>query len=111
MTALIFSLREEQVIIAMDTLAANGDTKAPYFFTSKIYPLPHLGGVMCGTGVGDFAIEWFGALKRFVAKDIHHLDQYVTPKLREIGARMGIGEKNTATVYHFGFSRVENRYV
>lgn len=45
MTALIFHMVPEQVLIAMDTLVTDpGGT--PIGFTSKTFPLMHIGGVM-----------------------------------------------------------------
>lgn len=111
MTAAIFNIGAEQVIIAMDTLAMAGKTGTPYFFTTKFYPLPHLNGVMFATGVGDLATKWFVKLERFLARDIHHLDQYVTPLLQELGKEFDLGENMTTTVYHVGYSEAESRYV
>ena len=59
MTAVILNLAPEQVILAMDTLAVTSETKSPFFFTTKFYPLAHLHGVMFATGLGDFATQWF----------------------------------------------------
>lgn len=111
MTAAIFNIGPQQVIIAMDTLAMAGDTGKPYFFTTKFYPLPHLQGVMFATGVGDLATKWFVRLERFLARDLHHLDQYVTPSLQAIGREFNLSEAQTTTVYHVGYSEAESRYV
>ncbi|MEM5432817.1 hypothetical protein [Cupriavidus oxalaticus] len=111
MTAAIFNIGPEQVIIAMDTLAMSGDTGNPYFFTTKLYPLPHLQGVMFATGIGDLATKWFVKLERFLARDIHHLDQYVTPPLQELGMEFNLSEAQTTTIYHIGYSEAESRYV
>lgn len=111
MTAAIFNIGRDQVIIAMDTLAMAGDTRTPYFFTTKFYPLPHFNGVMFATGIGDLATKWFVMLERFVARDLHHLDQYVTPSLQELGREFGLSERQTTTVYHVGYSEAESRYI
>ncbi|WP_354677358.1 hypothetical protein [Cupriavidus plantarum] len=111
MTAAIFNIGPEQVIIAMDTLAMSGDTGTPYFFTTKFYPLPHLQGVMFATGVGDLATKWFVKLERFLARDIQHLDQYVTSPLQELGIEFNLSESQTTTIYHVGYSEAESRYV
>jgi hypothetical protein len=111
MTAAVFSISPEQVIIAMDTLAMAGDTGKPFFFTTKFYILPHLRGVMFATGIGDLASKWFSQLERYLARDIHHLDDFVTPALRGLGNELGLNEKLTTTVYHVGYSEQESRYV
>lgn len=111
MTAAVFSIQPEQVIIAMDTLAMAGDTGKPFFFTTKFYILPHLQGVMFATGVGDLASKWFSELERYLARDIHHLDDFVTPALRVLGNEFGLNKELTTTVYHVGYSKRELRYV
>ncbi|NTW53814.1 MAG: hypothetical protein HGB15_03415 [Chlorobaculum sp.] len=111
MTAVIFNISPEQVIIATDTLAMTGDTRTPYFFTTKFYPLPHLNGVMFATGIGDLATKWFVSLERFLARDIHHLDQYVTSSLQKLGHEFMLSENRTTTVYHVEFSEMESQYV
>jgi hypothetical protein len=111
MTAAVFSISPEQVIIAMDTLAMAGDTGKPFFFTTKFYILPHLQGVMFATGIGDLASKWFSQLERYRARDIHRLDDFVTPALRDLGNEFGLNEKLTTTVYHVGYSEQESRYV
>lgn len=111
MTAAIFNIDPEQVIVTMDTLAVAGDTRTPFFFTSKFYPLPHLNGAMFATGIGDLATQWFVKLERFLVRDIHHLDQFAIPALQELGRQFGLHETNTTTIYHVGFSEQESRYV
>ena len=64
MTSLVFYLRPEIVFIAMDTLVSTVDKNKLHHFCSKIFPLPHLGSVMCGTGNMELAVEWF--------KQVHH---------------------------------------
>ncbi len=95
----------------MDTLATAGDTGKPYFFTTKFYILPHLRGAMFATGVGDLASQWFLKLERYIARDMHHLDNFVTPGLRELGRQFGLDEEVTTTVYHVGYSEQESRYI
>ena len=111
MTAAVFSIQPEQIIIAMDSLAMTGDTGRPYFFTTKFYILPHLQGAMFATGVGDLASQWFLKLERYLARDMLHLDNFVTPGLRELGREFGLDEKLTTTVYHVGYSEHESRYI
>lgn len=111
MTAFVFNLAPQQVLIAMDTLAITGESKEPFFYTTKFYPLPHLQGVMFATGIGDLATKWFVRLERYVARDIKHLDEFVQPGLQELGREFGLSATNTTTVYHVGWSELEQRYV
>lgn len=111
MTAFVLNLWPQQVIVAMDTLAMASESKTPLFFTTKFYLLPHIGGAMFATGLGDLATKWFVRLDRFVARDIHHLNDYVTPLLVEISEEFGLNADVTTTIYHVGFSENEQRYV
>lgn len=111
MTAIIFSLAPNQVIVASDTLAVAGGTYKPFFFTTKFYPLPHLHGVMFATGLGDLASEWFSNLERFLVRDIQHLDEYVTSSLRLLGKSFGLDDHQTATIYHIGYSESDDQYI
>lgn len=111
MTAAIFNIAPEQVIVTTDTLAMGGETRTPFFFTTKFYPLPHLHGAMFATGIGDLATQWFVKLERFLVRDIHHLNEFVTPALQELGRQFGLDANCTTTVYHVGYSEQEQRYV
>ena len=111
MTAAIFNIGPQQIIVAMDTLAMAGEMRTPLFFTSKFYPLPHLNGAMFATGIGDLATQWFVKLERFLVRDIHHLDEFAIPTLRELGRQFELNEENTTTIYHVGYSERESRYV
>lgn len=111
MTATIFNIAPHQVIVVTDTLAVAGDTRTPYFFTTKFYPLPHLHGAMFATGVGDLATQWFVKLERFLVRDIHHLDEFARPTLQELGLQFGLNQTNTTTIYHIGYSEKESQYI
>lgn len=110
MTALIFNLHPDQVIIAMDTMSTTIDGK-PNGYTSKFFPVQHLNGLMCVTGLSNFALDWLASLLRFVAKDMVHLDEFVTPVLQRLWRNYESSVDCTATAYHFGYSREEQRYV
>jgi hypothetical protein len=109
-TALIFSLAPEQAIVAMDTLVTNPEG-TPIGYTSKVFPLMHLGGAMCVTGLSNLALDWLTTLHRFVARDIKQLDDFATPEIQKLWARYSSQVSTTSTVYHFGFSHEEERYV
>ena len=75
MSALIFYTTHTDIIIAMDTLAVCDQSGTPLLFTTKFYPVPHLRGVICGTGIGQFIIDWFVRVNTtMVVDDIPQLD-------------------------------------
>ncbi len=57
MTAFNYILSPGQVLIATDSLASHPESKRPFNFVTKVFPLPHLAGVMCGTGGLQLAVE------------------------------------------------------
>ena len=111
MTALNFLLEPERVCIAMDTLVIRPDTRTPFLYASKIFPLPHLGGVMCGTGLMQFVIDWFVCIQTSViARDVPHLNNYTSEQLRVIAVKYKLISDLTSTIYHFGYSAAEQCY-
>src|SRR5947209_2455831 len=111
MSALIFYVHKEQIIVAMDTLAMSlADTPTPGFYTSKAFLLPHLRGVMCGMGVLEFSTDWFVRQQRILAKDMLHLNEYTPEALRELAGTYKFTEKHTSTIYHFGYSEAEETH-
>jgi hypothetical protein len=108
MTSLLYYYEPQVVFIAMDTLAVSADTMKPYLYISKFYVLPHLAGIMCGTGSGPFALEWFTKINgSMIAIDIPHLDEFTTDQLRILATKHHINQDLTVTIYQFGYSEVE----
>ncbi|MDP8237941.1 MAG: hypothetical protein P9X24_02515 [Candidatus Hatepunaea meridiana] len=109
MTALIYQLEPNQVSVAMDTLSLNEDKK-PLLYTSKIFLLPHLGGLMCGTGIVPFVVNWYIKIQTgIIAKDIEYLGNFTPKCLRELWHQCAdITERYTSTIYHFGYSWHDN---
>lgn len=109
MTALNILLEPRRVCIAMDTLVARHGH--PWRFTSKIFPLPHLGGVMCGTGALRFITDWFVQLEtEILAPDLVALDPHVTSALRVLARDHYVDEDNTTTIYHFGLDPATEQF-
>jgi hypothetical protein len=106
MSALIFHFSEEEIILAMDTLATTPDGM-PLLFSTKFQVLPHMRAVICGTGIGGIADRWALAVNtRMRALDVLHLDTHTPEGLREIAAACAkeYGDlKQTTTVYQLGF--------
>ena len=111
MTALNFLVEPQRVLIAMDTLSVDYETKRPHLFCSKMFLLPHLGGVMCGTGAFPIIMDWFVAIQsQMLVKDMVHLDQFTPSLLGSIAAKHSLPDGVTATVYHFGYSKDAGEY-
>lgn len=111
MTALLYFLRPEQVLIAMDSLVTEPNTAAPRSFVTKILPVPHLSGVICGTGTLQVLLDWFSFVQEnVVARDIVFLNNCAQGKLKEISVSQGAPTDATTTIYHFGYSTEEGKF-
>ncbi len=113
MTVLNGIFAEEAVFLMSDTIVSDPIDRSPVLFTTKIFPLPHLQGVICGTGIAQIVVEWMAtANTSMLVFDMRHLDQFAPNALREIEGRIKdkIGEATT-TVYHFGFDQETQKFV
>ncbi len=107
MTALNYLLTENCVIISMDTLTSR-DYKTPLKYSSKIYPLPHLNSVLCGTGSHSLIINWFSHIQgRILAKDIHGINEIAESELPILNGE----DKFDSDIYHFGYDIVTKKFV
>ena len=94
----------------MDTLALSSDDGKPLLFTSKITPLPHLDGLICGTGAMNFVVNWVAMVQtNIVAKDIEHLSMHTPDSLRTLWQKFQYPEQQTVTIYYFGYSKIDCR--
>jgi hypothetical protein len=93
------------VIIVMDTLGMI-DEKFPMLFTSKMYPILHLKGIICGTGVGNFIQDWANRVNStMLVHDIIHLNEFAPTSLKDLASDGNYNfASTTSTVYHFGYS-------
>jgi len=107
MSSLIFHTTEDEIILAMDTLAVGDLSGTPVLFTTKFYPVPHLGGVICGTGVGKLVLDWFARVNSgMVVRDLVNLDEHTPAALRELSSSEDYrvpDVSQSTTVYHLGF--------
>lgn len=106
MTAINFLYSQDHVLICMDTLSLDSNRK-PFRFTDKIFPIPHLRGVICGTGNVDMILDWVHCVQRnVVADDFSFLNTITTNQLNEISKKhtFDVG----TTIYQFGFSKLKN---
>jgi len=113
MSALDFILTEKSIIVATDTLTRDVDGGV-FTFVTKVFPLPHLKSVICGTGSLDLLIDWFVFVqKQVIGKDIYIINKLAPVELSKIYSRYKdkLGSKNTSTIYHFGYSINEEKFV
>ncbi|NLD46453.1 MAG: hypothetical protein GX660_04540 [Clostridiaceae bacterium] len=112
MSALIYILEENQVIIAMDTLSSI-NTEAglkPYKFLTKIFPLMHMNCVLCGTGNFEPILKWFEHIESgIVAYGIIQLN-----KITELSIKAFMEKENqtnaSTTLYQFGLSELDGKF-
>lgn len=110
MSLLDFILEPEQITILADTLAISAENKTDFFFMTKIFPLPHLRGVLCGTGCVAFIFDWLYFIETGMrAQDFDFINNNCSPILIDLWKKYESGPKMTATIYHFAFSPSANR--
>jgi len=119
MTSLVFDLEPEIVCIAMDTLVTTVDKNEPHHFCSKMFLLPHLGSVMCGTGNMGLAVEWFEQIHHNFFSDVCDLNRETPDRLRRLSQCLSQSSTCTDTtpsanlegkIFHFGYSPKEKKY-
>lgn len=109
MTALNWALQEDALYITSDSIALTMEGE-PRSYMSKLYPVPHLEGVITGTGIGQFIVDWFAEVQnRMLVRCVHHLDHFTPDALRELSRDYPLDEAST-TIYHFGLSSKEGRF-
>jgi hypothetical protein len=113
MTVLNFLLQEDVVHVLTDTVASDPVDLKPSLLISKIYLLPHLDMMICGTGFGRMVLEWFATVNsRVIVADIEHLDAFAPDELKRMFETYEgsiPSEKMTCTIYHFGHSKDDDK--
>jgi hypothetical protein len=111
MSALNFVLQKDLAIVSTDTLALNSESHLPSNFQSKAYPVLHLDGVVCGTGISQFVARWYTVVvTSMLAKSVPHLDEFSPQALRNLAEEMALPDISTTTIYHFGYDQETDRY-
>ncbi len=104
-TAFNYFLHPQVVLVSMDTLRSDPG-RAIHGFSSKVFPLPHLHGVLCGTGSLDLVLEWFRFIQtRASATDMRDLDDVAPEQLALLAANKAYSGIES-TLYHFGLDRI-----
>ncbi|RYZ90005.1 MAG: hypothetical protein EOP04_05245 [Proteobacteria bacterium] len=112
MTALVFVLEEDQICIAMDTLVSSASDRLPMSFQRKFLILPTSELIIAGTGHAGFVNGWLQYFKdNFFGMRIEELNLAAPNVLRNSLIASGGSDGLTATIYHFGYSEQECRYI
>ena len=106
-TALNALVRSDLITVVTDTLAVDINARTPTKFSSKVLFLPHLQGVICGTGSLNLLVDWFRIVEQqIVARDLPHAGRYAPELLRQLASDLvsthEMPDAGIGTVYHFG---------
>ena len=104
MTALNWvHLNDEWVAIASDSQVseAEGEERGrARSYCTKVFPLPHLNSVVCGTGNIELILAWLVTIETtMIAQDIGTLVRVAAEQL----PKLAVNHKGETTIYHFGF--------
>lgn len=112
MTVLNFMFDKKHLFLVTDSTFSDANDKLPRGYCTKAYCLPHLDGIIAGTGRVDFIISWvMEANTGFSVRDMPHLNQFATGTLNKMYAQYITDREvaDTTTLYHFGYDRRERR--
>lgn len=112
MSALIYILLDDQVVLVMDTLSSYYTETGlkPYKFVSKIFPLTHMNSVLCGTGNYQPILKWFEYIEiNFVAYGIKQLNRLSSERIKPFMEAENPTNEPT-TIYQFGIDEVEGSF-
>lgn len=107
MTAINFIYEENQVTIYMDTLSLDLNRR-PLKYVSKIFPIPHLKTVICGTGNMDLILDWvYFVQRKLTAADIAYLREITSETLVDLSKKYP--SDISTTIYQFGYSQIDEK--
>lgn len=113
MTLLNWELKPDQVLIFSDTLCLDGEDRRARGFLTKVYPTPHIGAVITGTGSPDVVTHFFIRVLNCVVKDVVHLSAFAPEMLRELWKehqKLFPQDPSTTTIYTFGLSEDDEQF-
>ncbi len=106
MSLLNFILNPKGIIIFTDTIALSKGQ--PFKYVTKIFPLPHIKTIVCGTGDLDLLVDWYIKIqKEIIANNITTLDKITTSQLIQLHKN----NNTTSTIYHFGYDNIISEFV
>jgi hypothetical protein len=108
MSSLLFFTDANEVIVATDTLLHYPGGADPGH-VSKAIALPHIKMIIAATGSATLFNRWIGLVnEQGLALNVDAVDAHAPEVLqslwRELNAQFPTLHKQTATIYHFGFS-------
>jgi hypothetical protein len=96
----------------MDTLVVAADDKMPMCFQRKFLSLPNADMIIAGTGLANLINGWFSYVSLLQqVGDIDRLNELAPQVVRSSVEAVGGLGSITTTLYHFGYSKVEARYI
>jgi len=113
MTLLNWEMTAEQVILFTDTLSLDGQDHRARSFTTKVFPAPHIGAVIAGTGVGQIVTRFYlNVVGGLVVNDVVHLSEFAPAMLKQDWeqTRSQLPDGATTTVYTFGLSAKDGEF-
>lgn len=112
LTVLNFITSPKAVYIVTDSSFSDpADMRAAGFMT-KAYMLPHLEGIIAGTGLARFVVDWFiQANTQFLVRDMVHLATFAPAQLQSLYRPYHdeFGERARSTIYHWGYDRASGQ--
>jgi hypothetical protein len=112
MTILNWQVSPEDVMIFSDTLCLYGEDKYPRNFITKIFPAPHLGTIIAGTGSAELLADfYFHTVGSMVLDDVVHLTEFAPELLRSLwSAKASHKAVGTSTLYTFGLAKEDGNF-
>ncbi|WP_295326046.1 hypothetical protein [uncultured Sphingopyxis sp.] len=111
MTALNFAITDEGIFLATDTLVSRDGR--PLMFTAKVLTLPHMHGLVSGTGSMVLFQRWsLKIVSEILAAHMHVLDLCTPSRLRKIWAEMSDEERGggPADIYHLCYDPDDDQF-
>ncbi len=90
----------------------SNDKHQPHKYLTKILLLPHVRGVICGTGSADLLLKWYLAIQcEILVPDLAWLAAHTPRRLAELAEQIALPGEMETTIYHFGWDHRANRMV
>lgn len=101
MTALNWIINNDYIVVSTDTLATL-QNKQPYMYVNKIFPVPHLRLVICGTGSHKLLTDWYIEVQtKILSRDFDFVNLHAQRTLAKLNESLPKNSKST--IYHFTY--------